>query len=182
MTDVDIVMQQSAAAFEEYKLVPATGRAGFLEAIAEELEGLRESLVTTAGQETNLPPARLNGELTRTTNQLKLFARLIREGSWAEAVIDTANPDSTPPRPDIRKVLLPVGPVVVFGASNFPFAFSTAGGDTASALAAGATVVIKGHPAHEITSLKVFGAMQAAISKTKIRSIRYSTYRLPAIP
>src|ERR1044072_3952665 len=115
MTDVDIVMQQSAAAFEEYKLVPAAGRAGFLEAIAEELEGLRESLVTTAGQETNLPPARLNGELTRTTNQLKLFARLIREGSWAEAVIDTANPDSTPPRPDIRKVLLPVGPVVIFG-------------------------------------------------------------------
>ncbi|WP_298733563.1 aldehyde dehydrogenase (NADP(+)) [uncultured Chitinophaga sp.] len=168
MTDVDIVMQQSAAAFEAYKLVPAAGRAGFLEAIAEELEGLRESLVAIAGQETNLPPARLNGELTRTTNQLKLFASLIREGSWAEAVIDTANPATTPPRPDIRKVLLPVGPVVVFGASNFPFAFSTAGGDTASALAAGATVVIKGHPAHEATSLKVFGAIQAAISKTKM--------------
>lgn len=168
MTDVHIVMQQAAAAFEQYKQVPAADRAVFLETIADEIESLRESLVTIAGQETNLPPARLNGELTRTTNQLKLFARLIREGSWAEAVIDTANPASTPPRPDIRKVLLPVGPVIVFGASNFPFAFSTAGGDTASVLAAGATVVIKGHPAHEKTSLQVFGAIQAAISKTNM--------------
>jgi NADP-dependent aldehyde dehydrogenase len=161
-------MLQSAAAFEQYKQVPAARRAVFLEAIAEELESLRQPLVAVAGHESNLPPARLNGELTRTTNQLKLFARLIREGSWAEAVIDTANPDSTPPRPDIRKILLPVGPVVVFGASNFPFAFSTAGGDTASALAAGATVVIKGHPAHANTSQQVFEGIQAAINKTEM--------------
>jgi len=165
MINVDTVMQQSAAAFEQYKKVPAAERAVFLETIAGELETLRESLVVIAGGETNLPPARLNGELTRTTNQLKLFARLIREGSWVEAVIDTADPGSTPPRPDIRKMLMPVGPVVVFGASNFPFAFSTAGGDTASVLAAGATVVVKGHPAHAATSLQVFGAIEAAIRK-----------------
>ncbi|GAA0546448.1 aldehyde dehydrogenase (NADP(+)) [Chitinophaga japonensis] len=168
MINVDTVMQQSAAAFEQYKKVPAAGRAVFLETIADELETLRESLVVIAGRETNLPPARLNGELTRTTNQLKLFARLIREGSWVEAVIDSANPASTPPRPDIRKMLMPVGPVVVFGASNFPFAFSTAGGDTASVLAAGATAVIKGHPAHAETSLQVFGAIEAAIRKTNM--------------
>ncbi|KAA2243205.1 aldehyde dehydrogenase (NADP(+)) [Chitinophaga agrisoli] len=168
MTDVNNILQQSAAAFEEYKKVPAAERAAFLEAIAAEIEARREPLVTVAGQETNLPPARLNGELTRTTNQLKLFANLVREGSWVEAVIDSANPNSTPARPDIRKMLLPIGPVVVFGASNFPFAFSTAGGDTASVLAAGATVVIKGHPAHANTSLQVFEAMQAAIKKTNM--------------
>jgi len=168
MIDVDIVLQQAAAAFEHYKTIPAQVRALFLEAIADELEAQREALVPIANQESNLPLARLNGELTRTTNQLKLFARLIKEGSWVEAVIDTANPASTPPRPDIRKMLLPVGPVVVFGASNFPFAFSTAGGDTASALAAGATVVIKGHPAHAQTSQKVFAAMQEAIKKTNM--------------
>ncbi|HEU4553612.1 MAG TPA: aldehyde dehydrogenase (NADP(+)) [Chitinophaga sp.] len=168
MIDVDIVLQQAATAFEYYKQVPAHVRALFLEAIADELEAQREVLVPIAQQESNLPPARLNGELTRTTNQLKLFAGVIKEGSWVEAVIDTANTAGTPPRADIRKMLLPIGPVVVFGASNFPFAFSTAGGDTASALAAGATVVIKGHPAHAQTSQQVFAAMLRAVKKTNM--------------
>ena len=156
----DKIMQQSAEAFEMYKQVKPAQRAAFLEAIAAEIEKQREILVQTAGEETNLPAARLNGELTRTTNQLQLFANLIKEGSWVDAVIDT--------KPDIRRILLPVGPVVVFGASNFPFAFSTAGGDTASALAAGATVVIKGHPAHPRTSLLVYTAMQKAITSANM--------------
>jgi NADP-dependent aldehyde dehydrogenase len=168
MIDVDIVLQQAATAFEYYKQVPAHVRALFLEAIADELEAQREALVPVAHEESNLPLPRLNGELTRTTNQLKLFAKVIKEGSWVEAVIDTANTASTPPRVDIRKMLLPIGPVVVFGASNFPFAFSTAGGDTASALAAGATVVIKGHPAHAQTSQQVFAAMLRAVKKTNM--------------
>lgn len=165
---IDKIMQQSAEAFEVYKLVKPAQRAAFLEAIAAEIETQREVLVQTAGEETNLPAARLNGEITRTTNQLQLFANLIKEGSWVDAVIDTAKPDTTPAKPDIRRMLLPVGPVVVFGASNFPFAFSTAGGDTASVLAAGATVVIKGHPAHPRTSLLVYTAMQKAIVTTNM--------------
>lgn len=159
-------MQHAAAAFEEYRYTPPAARAAFLEAIAAEINAQREALIETAHAESNLPVARLNGEITRTTSQLQLFATLIKEGSWVEAVIDSARPDNTPARPDIRRMLLPVGPVVIFGASNFPFAFSTAGGDTASALAAGATVVIKGHPAHPGTSLMVFEAITNAISKS----------------
>ncbi|HJT72916.1 MAG TPA: aldehyde dehydrogenase (NADP(+)) [Chitinophaga sp.] len=161
---IDDIMLWSAQAFEQYRAVTPPLRAAFLEKIAAEIEGQREVLVQTAHEETNLPLPRLNGEITRTTTQLQMFANLIREGSWVEAVIDTAKPDVTPPKPDLRRMLLPVGPVVVFGASNFPFAFSTAGGDTASALAAGATVVIKGHPAHPRTSLLVFTAMKKAIA------------------
>ncbi len=158
--NVDQIMQQASLAFEEYKRIKPAQRAAFLETIAAEIVARKEILVQTAGEETNLPPARLNGEIGRTTHQLALFANLIKEGSWVEAVIDT--------KPNIRRMLMPVGPVVVFGASNFPFAFSTAGGDTASALAAGATVVIKGHPAHPRTSMLVFEAIQAAISQTGI--------------
>jgi 2,5-dioxopentanoate dehydrogenase len=153
---IEQIMHQSADAFEAYKQVSPAARATFLETIAAELEKQREQMVTTAGEETNLPPARLNGELTRTTNQLQLFADLIKEGSWVDAVIDTKTTD-------IRRMLMPIGPVVVFGASNFPFAFSTAGGDTASALAAGATVVVKGHPAHPRTSLLAYEAISSAI-------------------
>ncbi|RFM33954.1 aldehyde dehydrogenase (NADP(+)) [Chitinophaga silvisoli] len=160
------IMQQSAQAFETYRQVTPAVRAAFLETIATELEAQRETMVQTAGEETNLPAARLNGELTRTTNQLRLFAELVKEGSWVEAVIDSARPESTPARPDLRRMLLPVGPVVVFGASNFPFAFSTAGGDTASALAAGATVVVKGHPAHPRTSLLAYAAISKAVEKS----------------
>jgi alpha-ketoglutaric semialdehyde dehydrogenase len=165
---IDAVMQNALAAFDEYKKITATKRAGFLETIADEIEKLREELVAIATEETNLPLARLNGELTRTTSQLKMFAALIKEGSWVEASIDTADNNRNPPKPDLRKMLMPLGPIIVFGASNFPFAFSTAGGDTASALASGCSVVIKGHPAHPKTSLTVFNAIQSAI---KISSV-----------
>lgn len=156
-------MQQATAAFSLYSKKSAAARAEFLERIATEIETLGDTLIQTAMAESNLPEARLLGERGRTANQLRLFANLVREGSWVEAVIDTAQPERIPPRPDLRKMLSPLGPVVVFGASNFPLAFSTAGGDTASALAAGCSVVIKGHPAHPKTSALVFGAIQAAI-------------------
>ncbi|MCK7554682.1 aldehyde dehydrogenase (NADP(+)) [Chitinophaga sedimenti] len=112
--------------------------------------------------------ARLNGEVGRTTGQLRLFANVIREGSWVNAVIDTADATRTPARPDLRKMALPLGPVAVFSASNFPFAFSTAGGDTASALAAGCTVVVKGHSAHQQTSQLVYEAIQKAIKSSGV--------------
>ncbi|UYQ94839.1 aldehyde dehydrogenase (NADP(+)) [Chitinophaga horti] len=162
-TNVEEVMDNAAKAFDEYKRLSAARRADFLEAIAQELEAAKESLVAAAHAETNLPLPRLNGEVGRTTGQLRLFANLLREGSWVNAVIDTADPSRTPARPDLRKMSLPLGPVAVFSASNFPFAFSTAGGDTASALAAGCPVVVKGHSAHLQTSLLVFEAMQKAI-------------------
>ncbi len=165
---IDAVMQNAVIGFDEYKKLPAVKRAAFLEAIASEIEKLSEQLVEIANEETNLPLARLNGELTRTTSQLKMFATLIKEGSWVEASIDTADNNRNPPKPDLRKMLVPLGPVIVFGASNFPFAFSTAGGDTASALASGCSVVIKAHPAHPKTSLTVFNAIQSAI---KISSV-----------
>ncbi len=161
---VDEIMQQAADAFHLYKKISPFRRASFLETIAGEIEKQRAPLVNMANEETNLPIARLNGELTRTINQLSLFATLIREGSWVEASIDTTDATLTPAKPDLRKMLVPVGPVIVFGASNFPFAFSTAGGDTASALASGSTVVIKGHPAHAQTSELVYEAIKNAIA------------------
>jgi alpha-ketoglutaric semialdehyde dehydrogenase len=141
------------AAFPAYRAQSAESRAAFLEAIAEELLAVGADLVQRAGEETGLPAARLEGERTRTVNQLRMFAGLLREGSWVDARIDRADPARTPiPKPDVRRRLVPIGPVVVFGASNFPLAFSVAGGDTASALAAGNPVVVKGHPAHPGTS------------------------------
>ena len=161
--DIDEVMQNALDAFNQYRKISPAKRASFLETVAGEIEKQREALVSIAHEESNLPLARLNGELTRTTSQLKMFAALIKEGSWVEASIDTADNSRTPPKPDIRKMLMPVGPVIVFGASNFPFAFSTAGGDTASALASGSSVVIKGHSAHAGTSELMFTAMKKAI-------------------
>ena len=161
--NVDEVMQNAFAAFNQYKKISSAKRASFLETIADEIEREREALVKAAHEESHLPLARLNGELTRTTSQLKMFATLITEGSWVEASIDTTDANLTPAKPDIRKMLVPVGPVIVFGASNFPFAFSTAGGDTASVLASGSSVVIKGHPAHSNTSQLMFSAIQKAI-------------------
>ncbi|MBK9492695.1 MAG: aldehyde dehydrogenase (NADP(+)) [Haliscomenobacter sp.] len=159
----DQIMQQAAAAFPVYRSQSAEAKANFLESIAAQIEALGDALIQTAMAESHLPEARLLGERGRTANQLRLFAGLVREGSWVEAVIDSAIPDRIPARPDLRKMLSPLGPVVVFGASNFPLAFSTAGGDTASALAAGCTVVIKGHPGHPKTSALVFSAIQSAI-------------------
>lgn len=145
--------QLAARAFEIYRHTAPEQRASFLENIADALEAKRDLIVTQANAETALGETRLNGELSRTTGQLRMFAELIREGSWVDARIDHAEPARQPqPKPDLRRMLAPLGPVAVFGASNFPLAFSVAGGDTASALAAGCPVVFKVHPAHPGTS------------------------------
>jgi len=167
-TEINEVMERSLIAFQEYKRISSDDKALFLETIATEIEALGDALIEQASSETNLPAARLVGERGRTTGQLRMFANMLREGSWVEASIDTAIPDKNPPKPDIRKLLIALGPVVVFGASNFPFAYSTAGGDTASALAAGCSVVVKAHPAHAATSQMVYEAIQKAIAKTKM--------------
>jgi 2,5-dioxopentanoate dehydrogenase len=163
MEPIEAVFQQSLDAFLLYRETPAIRRAGFLRAVAGNIELLGEELIRTCSEETNLPAGRLEGERGRTCTQLRMFAELLEEGSWVEAVIDTALPERKPlPRPDLRRMLFPLGPVVVFGASNFPLAFSTAGGDTASALSAGCTVVYKGHPAHPRTSVMVAEAVRKA--------------------
>jgi NADP-dependent aldehyde dehydrogenase len=150
--EIDRAMELAASAYTAYRDLPARQRALFLNTISEKLEAGREEIIQVYCLETGLPAGRAGGELGRTQGQLKAFADLLEEGSWQEARIETALPERTPiPRPDIRKCLIPLGPVVVFGASNFPLAFSTAGGDTASALAAGCPVVVKGHPLHPAT-------------------------------
>jgi alpha-ketoglutaric semialdehyde dehydrogenase len=151
--EVDAAARAAEAAFEACAGVPFGRRAAFLRAIAERLVGLGDALLERAQAETALPRGRLEGERARTANQARLFADLVEEGSWVDARIDRAQPDRTPaPRPGLRRMLVPVGPVAVFGASNFPLAFSVAGGDTVSALAAGNPVVAKAHPAHPGTS------------------------------
>ncbi len=158
---------EAAAAFAEYRQKPPAERAAFLEAIAAEILALDEVLVERCCAESGLPPGRVRGERGRTVNQLRLFAAVVREGSWVDARIDHADPDRTPaPKPDVRSMLQPLGPVGIFGASNFPLAFSVAGGDTASALASGCPVVVKGHPSHPGTSELVAQAITAAVEKT----------------
>lgn len=153
-------------AFNEYRKLSFATRKSFLYAIADELETCRTELVDIAHQETHLTLARLNGELSRTIFQLKSYGDAAVRGEWLQASIDTADPARTPaPKPDVRKTLVPLGPVLVFGASNFPFAYSTAGGDTASALAAGCPVIIKAHSAHRKTSCKVADCIEQAALK-----------------
>lgn len=165
--EIDSVLKEAQVAFLSYKNLTGAKKAAFLRAIADAIDTLGAELIQTAMRETHLPEARLVGERARTTGQLKMFAQLVEEGSWCEARIDTALPDRMPvPKPDLRKMLVPVGPVVVFGAANFPFAYSTAGGDTASALAAGCPVIVKAHPAHAATSQLVADAIQQAAEKT----------------
>lgn len=164
--DIDSAVQAAQAAFDEMRLYPAAKIAQLLDAIAAEIEALGDTLLTTADAETGLGLPRLTGERGRTTSQLRKFAALLREGSYVEAIIDTAQPNRQPaPRPSIRRMLFPIGPVAVFAASNFPFAFSVAGGDTASALAAGCPVVLKAHPGHpatsELTAQVIHRAVQA---------------------
>jgi len=167
MTDVNAAMQEAHIAFLSYKNFSGKKKAEFLRAIADEIEALGTQLVATTMRETNLPEARIINERGRTTGHCRMFADLVEDGSWVEARIDTANPDRVPaPKPDLRKMLVPVGPVVVFGAANFPLAYSTAGGDTISALAAGCTVIVKAHPAHAETSELIAGAINKAIEKT----------------
>ena len=163
-SDAEVVraMDAAAAAFGQFGNRSAEERAVFLERIAGHIEGLGDALIERANAETGLPVARLIGERARTCGQLRQFAQVVREGSWVDARIDTALPERQPPRPDIRRMLKGVGPVVVFGSSNFPLAFSTAGGDTASAFAAGCPVVVKAHRAHPGTAELVAGAIAQA--------------------
>lgn len=166
MEEVDQALWQAEEAFAIYRKVSAEARAAFLDAIADEIMAIGDGLLQRCHQETGLPLDRLTGERGRTCGQLKMFAGLVREGSWIDARIDTAQPDRAPvPKPDIRRLLAPLGPVIVFGSSNFPLAFSVAGGDTASALAAGCPVVVKAHRAHPGTSELVAGAIARAIEK-----------------
>ena len=152
------------AAVEPYRALPLEQRARFLETIAQRIQDLGPLLIERASQESGLPAARLEGERGRTVNQLRLFAKVVRDGHFLEATLDSALPERTPPRPDLRMRKIPLGAVAVFGASNFPLAFSVAGGDTASSLAAGCPVVVKAHNAHLGTSELVGKAvLQAAL-------------------
>jgi NADP-dependent aldehyde dehydrogenase len=163
--EVDMAVTQGALAVKQY--VSAEQRAAFLNAAASNLLNAGEDILEVAHQETALPIPRLTGERMRTVNQLKMFASLIEEGSWVDARIDLADPDRQPiPRPDLRRMLTPIGPVAVFGASNFPFAYSVAGGDTASAFGAGCAVIVKAHPAHPGTSELTADAIARAVKST----------------
>jgi NADP-dependent aldehyde dehydrogenase len=165
--EVDQALRLAKDAFEPFRRRSPADRAKFLREIATQIESLGEELIDRANRETALGVERLRGERGRTSGQLRLFADLIEEGSWVGARIDRAIPDRKPlPKPDLRRMLIPIGPVVVFGASNFPLAFSVAGGDTASAFAAGCPVVVKAHPAHPGTSEWVAGAIDQATKQT----------------
>src|SRR5690554_5297141 len=155
--------QLAEEAFATYSETSLDARAAFLEAIASEIEAIGDALIARAMAETGLPRARLEGERGRTCGQLRLFADVVRAGEWLDVRIDPALPDRQPlPRVDLRQRHVALGPVAVFGASNFPLAFSVAGGDTASALAAGCPVVFKAHPAHPHTSFLVGNAIREA--------------------
>lgn len=154
-------------AFISYREFSGIRRAEFLQAIAKEIENLGDELIQVYMQESGLPEGRAVGERGRTMGQLNAFAALLEEGSWVEATIDPAQPDRKPmPKVDLRKMLYPLGPIVVFGASNFPLAFSTAGGDTASALASGCPVIVKSHPMHAGTGELVASAIVKAATQT----------------
>jgi len=165
--DVDRAARLAAAAFDVYRRTSGRERAAFLDGIAEQLERRGTEIEARATAETALPAARIRSELARTCGQLRMFAALVREGSWVDARIDRSQPDRQPlPKPDVRSMLRPLGPVAVFGPSNFPLAFTVAGGDTASALAAGCPVVVKAHPAHpgtsELAGIAIVEAARAA--------------------
>jgi 2,5-dioxopentanoate dehydrogenase len=159
--DIDLALKDSQKSFRIYKKKTLKERAAFLYGIAKQLDQNASSLIQIAAQETNLQPARLQSELTRTIWQLNSYGAAGEEGSWLEVRISKNGPGAEKTF-DLRKMLVPLGPVVVFGASNFPFAYSTAGGDTASALAAGCTVVVKAHPAHAETSEMVAALIKKA--------------------
>lgn len=167
--ELNQAVAKAQSAFQVYKNTSGADKAAFLDAIAEEIENLGDTLVERAVAESGLPSGRITGERGRTTGQLRAFATLLREGSWVEARIETAIPDRQPlPKADIRKMLFPIGPVAVFTASNFPLAFSTAGGDTAAALAAGCPVIVKAHESHLGTNELVAGAIIKAAQRTNM--------------
>ena len=165
--EVDRAACAAAAAYPAYKALSAERRAAFLDAIADELDALDDQFVALVCRETALPAARIAGERGRTSGQMRLFATVLRRGDFYAARIDQAQPERTPlPRPDVRQYRIGLGPVAVFGASNFPLAFSTAGGDTASALAAGCPVVFKAHSGHMATEEQVADAILRAAERT----------------
>ncbi|WP_442265320.1 aldehyde dehydrogenase (NADP(+)) [Tenacibaculum sp. ZS6-P6] len=165
--EVNQAINLAEEAFHSYKNYSGKRKADFLRAIADEIEALGDDLINTYCSETGLPEGRAAGERGRTVFQLRSFADLVEEGSWVEACIDTGIPDRTPvAKPDLRKMNIPLGPVVVFGASNFPLAYSTAGGDTAAALASGCPVIVKSHPMHAGTGELIASAIIKAVEKT----------------
>ncbi|WP_428329966.1 aldehyde dehydrogenase (NADP(+)) [Mucilaginibacter sp.] len=169
LSEADAAVNLADKAFAVYRNIGKTKKAAFLRSIADEIIAIGDTLIERAMSESGLPAPRLQGERGRTTNQLYMFADLLDEGSWVEAIVDTAMPDRKPlPRADIRKMMVPIGPAVVFGASNFPMAFSVAGGDTAAALASGCPVIVKAHPAHPGTSALVAEAIKKAAEKNDI--------------
>lgn len=164
--EINTTMEGAWQAFHQFRKLSLKQRADFMRTIALEIEALGDELLHITSSETNLPEPRLRNERNRTIFQLNSYANACEEGMWLEARIDTSIPDRNPPKPDIRKMLIGMGPVVVFGASNFPYAYSTAGGDTACAFAAGCPVIVKAHPAHERTSEMVAQAIFRAIEKS----------------
>jgi len=167
--EVDESARLASRAFETYRRASGKQKAAFLRKIAEHIESLGDDLVDRATQETALPAPRIKGETDRTCNQLRLFAEMVEEGSWVDARIDRGDPNRTPmAKPDVRSMLQPLGPVAVFCASNFPLAFSVAGGDTASALAAGNPVIVKAHHAHPGTAELVGLAVSRAVAECNL--------------
>lgn len=167
--EIDQAVHLATNAYDQFSGLSGKRKAEFLNAIADEILALDALLITTYCSETGLPEGRAKGERGRTVGQLRSFAEMVKEGSWVEASLDTAIPDRTPiPKADLRKMLIPLGPVVVFGASNFPLAYSTAGGDTAAAFAAGCPVIVKSHPMHAGTGELVASAIIKAAVKTKM--------------
>lgn len=165
--EIEMAVALASEAFKEFRNVSGVKKSEFLNQIANEIEALGDELIKTYCLESGLPEGRAIGERGRTIFQLRTFANLVKEGSWVEATIDTADPNRQPiPKVDIRKMLIPIGPVVVFGASNFPLAYSTAGGDTAAAFAAGCPVIVKSHPIHAGTGELVASAIINAAEKT----------------
>ncbi len=165
--EINNAVTLASEAFKTFKKISGVKKAEFLNAIADEILVLDDALIKAYISETGLPEGRAKGERGRTVGQLRSFAKLVSEGSWVEATIDTSDLNRTPiPKQDIRKMLVPLGPVVVFGASNFPLAYSTAGGDTAAAFAAGCPVIVKSHPMHAGTGELVASAIQKAAQKT----------------
>lgn len=160
--DVADACKLAETAFPAFAALPPATRAAFLEAAADAIASIGDDLIVTAMAESGLPRMRLEGERGRTCGQLRMFAAELRKGEWLDVTIDPALPDRAPPRADLRRMNVALGPVAVFGASNFPLAFSVAGGDTAAALAAGCPVVVKGHPAHPGTGELVARAIIAA--------------------
>lgn len=173
--DVVAATTAAAEAFDGYRATSPEQRSAFLEAVAAEIEADKEAIIAEAVRESGLPEARITGEVGRTTGQLRMFAGVVAQGDHLGVRIDPALPDRTPlPRADIRQRMVPLGPVAVFGASNFPLAFSTAGGDTASALAAGCPVVVKGHPAHPVTGTLVARAIIRAVERSGLPAGTFS--------